>query len=110
MHLAVTHSCLCLQSLQTRGKAAETWARKLALRKCWDGHSGCVNRLAWNDEGTFLASGSDDKQVQVVGTQAAITGSDLYVCCLEGCQPAASAVLQQALSATTRITFCFQQP
>lgn len=80
MHLA--HTCLCLQSLQTRRKAAETWARKLGLRKCWEGHSGCVNRLAWNDEGTFLASGSDDKQVQAVGkhSTSCTLGCYLRIC------------------------------
>ena len=29
------------------------------------GHSGCVNRLAWNDAGTLLASGSDDRRVSL---------------------------------------------
>lgn len=27
------------------------------------GHSGCVNRLSWNDDGTFLASVSDDTNI-----------------------------------------------
>lgn len=27
------------------------------------GHRGCVNRLAWNANGSLLASGSDDRQV-----------------------------------------------
>ena len=26
-------------------------------------HDGCVNRLAWNEDGSLLASGSDDRQV-----------------------------------------------
>lgn len=29
-----------------------------------DAHQGCVNRLAWNEEGTRLASGSDDRKVR----------------------------------------------
>eukprot|EP01083_Nonionella_stella_P316678 1149530_1 len=29
------------------------------------GHSGCVNRLDWNESGTLLASGSDDTTVKI---------------------------------------------
>jgi WD and tetratricopeptide repeat-containing protein 1 len=39
-------------------------ARKLALECVLDGHNGCVNRLAWNMEGSMLASASDDCQVR----------------------------------------------
>ncbi|KAK9863498.1 hypothetical protein WJX84_002533 [Apatococcus fuscideae] len=41
----------------------EVFARKLCTENTLRGHRGCVNRLAWNEEGTYLASGSDDKQV-----------------------------------------------
>ncbi|KAK9827817.1 hypothetical protein WJX74_003555 [Apatococcus lobatus] len=41
----------------------EIFARKLHIENTLRGHRGCVNRLAWNEEGTYLASGSDDKQV-----------------------------------------------
>ena len=27
------------------------------------GHHGCVNRLCWNESGSLLASGSDDRKV-----------------------------------------------
>jgi WD and tetratricopeptide repeat-containing protein 1 len=30
-----------------------------------EGHTGCVNRLAWNASGTLLASGSDDRCVRI---------------------------------------------
>ena len=40
-----------------------TWAKKLISVKRLTGHEGCVNRLAWSEDGSFLASGSDDKQV-----------------------------------------------
>mmetsp|Transcript_7028 Transcript_7028/g.10517 ORF Transcript_7028/g.10517 Transcript_7028/m.10517 type:complete len:120 (+) Transcript_7028:140-499(+) len=30
-----------------------------------DGHTGCVNRISWNDSGTLLASGSDDLHIGV---------------------------------------------
>lgn len=39
------------------------WARKLTNSKKLVGHDGCVNRLAWNEDGSLLASGSDDRQV-----------------------------------------------
>ncbi|GAX77513.1 hypothetical protein CEUSTIGMA_g4957.t1 [Chlamydomonas eustigma] len=39
------------------------FGRKLRLEHVLEGHAGCVNRLAWNDVGTKLASGSDDKKI-----------------------------------------------
>jgi WD and tetratricopeptide repeat-containing protein 1 len=39
-------------------------ARKLCLSGVLAGHSGCVNRLAWNQDGSMLASASDDCQVR----------------------------------------------
>ena len=34
---------------------------KLQLEATCTGHTGCVNRLAWNSQGTRLASVSDDR-------------------------------------------------
>lgn len=34
-------------------------------RPCRSGHSGCVNRLCWNESGSLLASGSDDRKVRL---------------------------------------------
>lgn len=36
---------------------------KLQLDTTCSAHTGCVNRLAWNAEGTLLASVSDDRQL-----------------------------------------------
>ena len=41
----------------------EPLARTLGLEATLRGHRGCVNRLAWSQDGTLLASGSDDRQV-----------------------------------------------
>eukprot|EP00879_Flechtneria_rotunda_P011475 GHRR01011988.1.p1 GENE.GHRR01011988.1~~GHRR01011988.1.p1 ORF type:complete len:100 (+),score=4.40 GHRR01011988.1:230-529(+) len=38
-------------------------ARKLTLEGVLSGHGGCVNRVAWNEDGSMLASASDDCQV-----------------------------------------------
>ena len=46
-----------------RPRFNETLARKLAVEDVLQGHDGCVNRLAWNEEGNYLASGSDDRRV-----------------------------------------------
>jgi len=35
------------------------------LEETLHGHTGCVNRLAWNEDGTLLASGSDDLTIIV---------------------------------------------
>ncbi|KAI0228941.1 WD and tetratricopeptide repeats protein 1 [Lamellibrachia satsuma] len=37
--------------------------RRLGLEKELEGHSGCVNCLEWNADGSLLVSGSDDVQV-----------------------------------------------
>ena len=43
---------------------SEALARKLELETELVGHDGCVNRLAWNEDGSMLASGSDDRRVR----------------------------------------------
>ena len=50
--------------LQARRKLlfTEPLARTLGLEATLRGHRGCVNRLAWSQDGTLLASGSDDRQ------------------------------------------------
>ena len=41
----------------------EAFARKLSVDHLLEGHEGCVNRVCWNQDGTFLASASDDRKV-----------------------------------------------
>ncbi len=50
--------------LQEISRFNEVFARKLSVENVLQGHEGCVNRLAWNEEGTLLASGSDDRRVR----------------------------------------------
>ncbi|GFR41420.1 hypothetical protein Agub_g2104, partial [Astrephomene gubernaculifera] len=38
------------------------YAGKLKVEHTYQGHSGCVNRLAWNADGSLLVSGSDDRR------------------------------------------------
>eukprot|EP00198_Chlamydomonas_reinhardtii_P013232 XP_001702569.1 predicted protein [Chlamydomonas reinhardtii] len=38
------------------------YAGKLSVAHTYNGHSGCVNRLAWNADGSLLVSGSDDRR------------------------------------------------
>lgn len=46
------------------GDLPESLARKLEISTVLQGHTGCVNRLAWNQDGSLLASASDDCQVR----------------------------------------------
>mmetsp|Transcript_4084 Transcript_4084/g.10439 ORF Transcript_4084/g.10439 Transcript_4084/m.10439 type:complete len:576 (-) Transcript_4084:1243-2970(-) len=48
---------------QRRLHMATAFLRKLNLASELEGHTGCVNRLCWNESGSLLASGSDDKNV-----------------------------------------------
>ena len=41
---------------------AEIWDPQLLL---WESECRCVNRLAWSADGQYLASGSDDRNLQV---------------------------------------------
>ncbi|EFN53955.1 hypothetical protein CHLNCDRAFT_136223 [Chlorella variabilis] len=43
----------------------ESAARRLSVEALLRGHQGCVNRLAWNESGSLLASGSDDRKVML---------------------------------------------
>ncbi|KXZ56155.1 hypothetical protein GPECTOR_1g132 [Gonium pectorale] len=38
------------------------FASKLTVEHTYQGHGGCVNRLAWNEDGSRLVSGSDDRR------------------------------------------------
>ncbi|KAJ3673715.1 hypothetical protein LUZ60_005707 [Juncus effusus] len=39
--------------------------RRLALERQMEGHSGCVNAIAWNSKGSLLVSGSDDTRINI---------------------------------------------
>lgn len=39
--------------------------RRLGVEDTWEGHGGCVNRIAWNETGTKLLSGSDDRCLRI---------------------------------------------
>ncbi|XP_021743634.1 WD and tetratricopeptide repeats protein 1-like isoform X1 [Chenopodium quinoa] len=39
--------------------------RRLSLEREMEGHTGCVNTIAWNSTGSLLISGSDDTQINI---------------------------------------------
>lgn len=39
--------------------------RRLSLERELEGHTGCVNTIAWNSMGSLLISGSDDTQINI---------------------------------------------
>ena len=51
------------------------FAQQLALKEELKGHNGCVNRLAWNEDGSLLASGSDDRRVRPDTRRIAVAAS-----------------------------------
>lgn len=53
------------------------YAGKLSVAHTYNGHSGCVNRLAWNADGSLLVSGSDDRRVRQCGVDLAALGPKL---------------------------------
>ena len=54
----------CLQSIKRASHFPPHFSTQLSLQQHLSGHRGCVNRLAWNEDGSLLASGSDDRQVR----------------------------------------------
>lgn len=54
---------IALQRPQMHFHFPPYYARWLALSEELHGHMGCVNRITWNEDGTKLASGSDDRKV-----------------------------------------------
>lgn len=51
-------------------RSRHLYAKKELIDRLWlddelDGHQGCVNCLQWNDCGSLLASGSDDRTVKI---------------------------------------------
>lgn len=62
MFFTIVNACPCLLQRQTI-RFTPAWAQKLTDINKLTGHEGCVNRLAWSQDGSLLASGSDDRQV-----------------------------------------------
>jgi len=58
-------SLLPKQQSDTRLPFSPTTAMKLQTESTFRGHRGCVNRLHWNQDGSFLASGSDDRTIRI---------------------------------------------
>lgn len=58
-----SHCCLLgVQAVQRALRFPKCFVQRLRIEEVLVGHTGCVNRLAWNQDGTVLASGSDDRQ------------------------------------------------
>lgn len=45
------------------------WAKKLQLVAVGEAHAGCVNAVRWDDDGSRLVSGSDDRKVRCPGRE-----------------------------------------
>eukprot|EP01083_Nonionella_stella_P090061 251589_1 len=54
-----SRECVSLSPLHT------ALVERLAVSQVLSGHEGCVNRLAWNSQGTLLASVSDDCRIML---------------------------------------------
>ena len=76
IHLHLNAALLLLQSLGRHSHFPAHWARDLAIQHELKGHNGCVNRLTWNEDGSLLASGSDDRRVRI----KPVMDADLYKC------------------------------
>ncbi len=57
-------ACLCSQAAQRELHFTPSQAKRLECMAVLHGHQGCVNRLAWNERGDKLISGSDDQLVR----------------------------------------------
>ncbi|KAK9836189.1 hypothetical protein WJX81_007802 [Elliptochloris bilobata] len=57
----------------------EALAARLELERTLLGHSGCVNRLAWSDDGMLLSSGSDDRMLCIWSYPTASTSQRLTI-------------------------------
>lgn len=54
-----------VQAPSRGSRFSEAFAARLREESVLLGHTGCVNRLSWSPDGQWLASGSDDRAVQV---------------------------------------------
>lgn len=72
------YAMFCLQ--RRGGDLPEGLAKKLENATVLAGHTGCVNRLAWNQDGSMLASASDDCQVRCLQQQQQQLGRCIRCC------------------------------
>jgi len=54
-----------VQEIRKRVQFHSSLVQKLALEKEMEGHTGCVNAIAWNSNGSLLISGSDDTKINI---------------------------------------------
>jgi hypothetical protein len=60
---SMRHASRCMQAAVRAAHFPAQYAEKLSLAHVLQGHGGCVNRMAWNADGSLLLSGSDDRRV-----------------------------------------------
>ncbi|KAG2554212.1 hypothetical protein PVAP13_9KG648500 [Panicum virgatum] len=53
------------REIRKRVQFHSSLVQKLALEKEMEGHTGCVNAIAWNSNGSLLISGSDDTKINI---------------------------------------------
>lgn len=56
---------ICPSFIESEIQGHGSLIRKLSCESVLDKHTGCVNTLSWNANGTLLASGSDDTDIVV---------------------------------------------
>lgn len=54
--------------LYSISKSSKSFIQRLKKYKVLDGHTGCVNTVAWNDHGSLLLTGSDDYLLNIYDT------------------------------------------
>ncbi|KAK2826882.1 hypothetical protein FQN49_007362 [Arthroderma sp. PD_2] len=57
----------------------KTWINDLDIVNVLGGHNGCVNALSWSSSGKFLASGSDDKHLNIYSYQPESTDVPFFL-------------------------------
>ena len=59
-------------------KNSSSITRRLKLSRTLDVHHGCVNTIAWNDNGTLILSGSDDQHLVVTDPYTSQKVADVH--------------------------------
>ena len=54
------------ETLKSQLRTSAEWLNDLdRIQVLTDGHDGCINAMAWNEDGSLLISGSDDHRYKV---------------------------------------------